>query len=110
MRHRHHGAPGQSPFSHFQTSVWGWLGEFISAGSTTIEPTLDNSKLIESEIPNPQPGQMLLQAIYLSRGPYMRGRNGRLAGAREVAVMVIAMAKNIVVPRPIFFRWRWSKP
>ncbi len=38
------------------------------------EPTLDNFKLVESEIPDPQPGQMLLRAIYLSLDPYMRGR------------------------------------
>ena len=38
------------------------------------EPTLDNFERIESEIPVPQPGQMLLRAIYLSLDPYMRGR------------------------------------
>ena len=38
------------------------------------EPALDNFELIESEIPDPQPGQMLLRAIYLSLDPYMRGR------------------------------------
>jgi NADPH-dependent curcumin reductase CurA len=38
------------------------------------EPTLDNFELHESEIPIPQPRQMLLRAIYLSLDPYMRGR------------------------------------
>jgi len=38
------------------------------------EPTLDNFRLIESEVPRPAPGQMLLRSIYLSLDPYMRGR------------------------------------
>ena len=31
-------------------------------------------RLVESEIPRPGPGQMLLRSIYLSLDPYMRGR------------------------------------
>jgi NADPH-dependent curcumin reductase len=38
------------------------------------EPTLDNFRLVESELPRPGPGQMLLRSIYLSLDPYMRGR------------------------------------
>jgi NADPH-dependent curcumin reductase CurA len=38
------------------------------------EPTPDNFKLVETEVPNPRPGQMLLRNIYLSLDPYMRGR------------------------------------
>jgi NADPH-dependent curcumin reductase CurA len=38
------------------------------------EPTLDNFGTVESEIPQPGPGQMLLRSIYLSLDPYMRGR------------------------------------
>ena len=38
------------------------------------EPSLENFKLVESEVPDLQPGQMLLRAIYLSLDPYMRGR------------------------------------
>lgn len=38
------------------------------------EPAIDNFELRESEIPVPQAGQMLLQSIYLSLDPYMRGR------------------------------------
>ncbi len=38
------------------------------------EPTLDNFRLVESEVPKPGPGQMLLRSIYLSLDPYMRGR------------------------------------
>jgi NADPH-dependent curcumin reductase CurA len=38
------------------------------------EPTLDNFELLRSDIPDLQPRQMLLRAIYLSLDPYMRGR------------------------------------
>jgi NADPH-dependent curcumin reductase CurA len=38
------------------------------------EPEVNNFELHESEIPVPNPGEMLLRAIYLSLDPYMRGR------------------------------------
>lgn len=38
------------------------------------EPTPDNFKLVETDVPEPRPGQMLLRTIYLSLDPYMRGR------------------------------------
>ena len=38
------------------------------------EPTPDNFRLVEMDIPQPGSGQMLLKAIYLSLDPYMRGR------------------------------------
>ena len=38
------------------------------------EPTQDNFKLLEEEIPTPGHGQLLLRTIYLSLDPYMRGR------------------------------------
>jgi NADPH-dependent curcumin reductase len=38
------------------------------------EPTPANFKLVETDVPEPGPGQMLLRAIYLSLDPYMRGR------------------------------------
>src|SRR3954464_3477530 len=38
------------------------------------EPTPDDFKLVEAEVPEPGPGQMLLRTIYLSLDPYMRGR------------------------------------
>jgi hypothetical protein len=51
------------------------------------EPTLDNFELVESEILVPQPGQMLLRAIYLSLDPYMRGRmNAGKSYARPVEI------------------------
>jgi NADPH-dependent curcumin reductase CurA len=38
------------------------------------EPRPDNFRLVESDIPQPGPGRMLLRTIYLSLDPYMRGR------------------------------------
>jgi NADPH-dependent curcumin reductase CurA len=38
------------------------------------EPRRENFCLVESEVPDLQPGKMLLRAIYLSLDPYMRGR------------------------------------
>jgi NADPH-dependent curcumin reductase len=38
------------------------------------EPSEENFKLAETEIPKPAPGQVLLRTIYLSLDPYMRGR------------------------------------
>ncbi|MGS7493464.1 NADP-dependent oxidoreductase [Klebsiella pneumoniae] len=38
------------------------------------EPTAENFRLEESEVPTPGPGQVLLRTVYLSLDPYMRGR------------------------------------
>ena len=38
------------------------------------EPTPGDFRLVEAEIPEPGPGQMLLRTVYLSLDPYMRGR------------------------------------
>jgi NADPH-dependent curcumin reductase CurA len=38
------------------------------------EPGPDNFELVETAVPQPGPGRMLLRTIYLSLDPYMRGR------------------------------------
>ena len=38
------------------------------------EPTSANFKLVESSVPTPSDGQVLLRTLYLSLDPYMRGR------------------------------------
>jgi NADPH-dependent curcumin reductase len=48
--------------------------QILLASRPTGEPTLDNFRIIESEIPRPGKGQMLLRSSYLSLDPYMRGR------------------------------------
>ena len=34
------------------------------------EPTQENFRLVEAEVPRPGPGQMLLRTVYLSLDPY----------------------------------------
>jgi len=61
--------------------------QFLLASRPKGEPTLANFKLVESEIPTADPGQMLLRSIYLSLDPYMRGRmNAGKSYARPVEI------------------------
>jgi NADPH-dependent curcumin reductase CurA len=46
----------------------------VLASRPVGEPTLDNFRLEELPIPQPEPGQMLLHTRWLSLDPYMRGR------------------------------------
>src|SRR5215469_15293627 len=48
--------------------------QILLASRPSGEPSQENFKLAEIEIPKPGPGQMLLRTIYLSLDPYMRGR------------------------------------
>jgi NADPH-dependent curcumin reductase CurA len=48
--------------------------QILLASRPRGEPTLDNFRLVESDVSMPAPGQMLLRSIYLSLDPYMRGR------------------------------------
>ena len=48
--------------------------QILLASRPRGEPTLDNFKLVETDVPDSGPGQMLLRTIYLSLDPYMRGR------------------------------------
>jgi len=46
----------------------------VLASRLVGEPTLDNFRLEEFPIPQSGPGQILLRTLWLSLGPYMRGR------------------------------------
>jgi len=46
----------------------------VLASRPVGEPTLDNFRLEEHPILQPEPGQMLLRTLWLSLDPYMRGR------------------------------------
>src|SRR6186997_593831 len=60
------------------------------------EPRLDNFELVESEVPVPEAGQMLLRAIYLSLDPYMRGRmNAGKSYARPVEIGEVMEGRTI---------------
>ena len=48
--------------------------QILLASRPDGEPSDENFKLLEVEIPRPGPGQMLVRTIYLSLDPYMRGR------------------------------------
>jgi NADPH-dependent curcumin reductase CurA len=48
--------------------------QILLAARPRGEPTLDDFRLAEADVPEPGPGQMLLRALYLSLDPYMRGR------------------------------------
>jgi NADPH-dependent curcumin reductase len=48
--------------------------QILLAARPSGEPSEENFKLVEVEIPRPDPGQMLVRTIYLSLDPYMRGR------------------------------------
>jgi NADPH-dependent curcumin reductase CurA len=48
--------------------------QILLASRPRGEPTPDNFRLVETDVPDPGPGQILLRAIYLSLDPYMRGR------------------------------------
>jgi len=61
--------------------------QILLASRPQGEATPDNFKLVESALPEPGPGQMLLRTIYLSLDPYMRGRmNAGASYARPVEV------------------------
>ena len=48
--------------------------QILLASRPSGEPSPDNFQLVETDIPKPGSGQMLLRTIYLSLDPYMRGR------------------------------------
>src|SRR5437762_7964068 len=61
--------------------------QILLASRPSGEPTPDNFRLVEVEVPRPGPGQMLLRTVYLSLDPYMRGRmNAGPSYARPVEV------------------------
>ncbi|MFC6732206.1 MULTISPECIES: NADP-dependent oxidoreductase [unclassified Haladaptatus] len=48
--------------------------QFRLASRPTGEPDLDDFDLVESEVPTPEHGEVLVKTCYLSVDPYMRGR------------------------------------
>ncbi len=48
--------------------------QILLAARPRGEPTPDDFRLVEADVPAPGPGQLLLRTIYLSLDPYMRGR------------------------------------
>lgn len=48
--------------------------QIVLASRPSGEPTPDNFRLVETPVPEPAAGSVLLQTLYLSLDPYMRGR------------------------------------
>ena len=48
--------------------------EILFASRPTGMPTLDTFKIVETEVPQPSDGEVLLRSLYLSVDPYLRGR------------------------------------
>src|SRR5712692_7861408 len=61
--------------------------QILLASRPRGEPTPDNFKLVEIDVAEPGPGQMLLRTIFLSLDPYQRGRmNAGASYAQPVEV------------------------
>jgi NADPH-dependent curcumin reductase CurA len=70
--------------------------QILLASRPRGEPTPDNFKLVETEVPDPGPGQMLLRTIYLSLDPYMRGRmNAGPSYAKRVEVGEVMEGRSV---------------
>ena len=48
--------------------------EILFASRPTGMPTLDTFKIVETEVPQPKDGEVLVRSLYLSVDPYLRGR------------------------------------
>lgn len=68
----------------------------LLASRPSGEPSPQNFRLVETEIPEPGPGRMLLRTIYLSLDPYMRGRMN--AGPSYAAPVEIGDGLRFPVP------------
>jgi NADPH-dependent curcumin reductase CurA len=70
--------------------------QILLASRPRGEPTLDNFKLIETDVPEPGPGHILLRVIYLSLDPYMRGRmNAGPSYAKAVEVGEVMEGRSV---------------
>jgi len=70
--------------------------QILLASRPRGEPKPENFRLVETEIPDPGPGQMLLRSIYLSLDPYMRGRmNAGKSYARPVEVGEVMEGRTV---------------
>src|SRR5262245_44578598 len=70
--------------------------QVLLASRPVGEPTLDNFRLVEAEVPHAGPGQMLLRTAYLSLDPYMRGRmNAGPSYAKPVEVGEVMEGRSV---------------
>src|ERR1017187_5701496 len=70
--------------------------QIVLASRPSGEPTPDNFRLVETEVPELGSGQMLLRTIYLSLDPYMRGRmNAGPSYAKPVEVGDVMEGRSV---------------
>jgi NADPH-dependent curcumin reductase CurA len=70
--------------------------QILLASRPRGEPALENFKLVETDVPEPGPGQMLLHTVYLSLDPYMRGRmNAGASYAKPVEVGEVMEGRSV---------------
>ena len=59
--------------------------QFLLVSRPQGMPADENFKLIETDIPTIEDGQVLIRSLYLSVDPYMRGRIGSDANPRALS-------------------------
>ena len=70
--------------------------QVLLASHPSGEPTADDFRLAEAEVPRPGPGQLLRRTIYVSLDPYMRGRmNAGPSYARPVEVGAVMEGRDV---------------
>jgi NADPH-dependent curcumin reductase CurA len=80
----------------------------LLASRPSGEPTLENFRLVETPVPEPAPGQVLIRHQYLSLDPYMRSRmndSKSYAAAQPLGeVMIGGTAGEVVASRSEHFK------
>ncbi len=70
--------------------------QILLASRPRGEPTLDNFRLVEAQVAEPGPQQVLLRTVYLSLDPYMRGRmNAGDSYAKPVEVGQVMEGRSV---------------
>jgi NADPH-dependent curcumin reductase CurA len=70
--------------------------QILLASRPNGEPSRDNFRFVETEIPKPGSGQMLLRTVYLSLDPYMRGRmDPGLSYAPRVEIGQVMVGRSV---------------
>src|SRR5271168_5141135 len=82
--------------------------QILLASRPQGSPSESNFTLVETPVPEPREGELLVRALYLSLDPYMRGRmSDRASYAKPVGigeVMTGAIVGRIVASRHADFR------
>src|SRR5271168_4944669 len=77
--------------------------QILLASRPQGSPSESNFKLVETPVPEPREGELLVRALYLSLDPYMRGRmSDRASYAKPVGigeVMTGGVVGRVIVSR-----------